>query len=55
MKVKLLREHDGVPAGSVLQEVVEIASHYQGVWSSMWGSYIITVPKKYCTTEIKEC
>ena len=32
--------------GSVIQDAVELKTSYKGIWSSMMGSFIVTVPKQ---------
>jgi hypothetical protein len=51
MKVKIIKEHNGIPEGSVIHVEKELKNDYKGIWSSMIGSYTVKVKKKYC--EIK--
>jgi hypothetical protein len=52
LDVITIKEQQGMPRGSVLQNCS--TTHYKGVecwkglWSSMWGSYIEIVPKEDC-------
>ena len=48
MKVSTIKEHDGIPEGSTIHVEKEFKNHYKGIWSSMAGSYIVKVKKKYC-------
>lgn len=48
MKVKIIKEHNKIPKGSVIYVEKELKYDYKGVWSSMMGSYTIKVKKKYC-------
>jgi hypothetical protein len=51
MKVTVIEEHNGIPKGSVIHVEKELKNEYKGLWTSMMGSYIVKVKKKYC--EIK--
>lgn len=48
MKVKVIKEHNGIPDGSVIHVEKELKNDYKGIWSSMMGSYQVKVKKKYC-------
>jgi len=48
MKVKLISDFEGIPQGSVLQNVTETRLCYNGLWCSMAGSYKVIVPKSFC-------
>lgn len=48
MRDTVARQNFVVPAGSVLQDVREFPKSYRGLWCSMNGSYIVTVPKSDC-------
>lgn len=52
MKVRVIKEHNGIPEGSTIHVEKELKNDYKGVWSSMMGSYGVKVKKKYC--EIKK-
>jgi hypothetical protein len=48
MKVRVIKEHNGIPEGSAIHVEKELKNDYKGIWSSMMGSYMIKVKKKYC-------
>lgn len=48
MQVKVIKEHNGIPEGSTVSVQKETKNTYKGTWSSMYGSYIVVVKKKYC-------
>jgi len=52
MTVEIIKDcTDIVPylyEGSVLQDVKELKTKYKGLHCSMYGSYIVTVPKNRC-------
>lgn len=47
----LVRQGYPLPSGSLLQNVKEFSRSYRGVWSSMSGSFVVTVPKDACEKE----
>jgi hypothetical protein len=51
LQVKIIKDYDFsqyLVEGTVLQNCKEHKRHYTGVFASMWGSYIVKVPKQYC-------
>lgn len=44
----LSRQGMTVPQGSRIHVTKVLKRSYRGVWSSMWGSYTVTVPKAAC-------
>jgi hypothetical protein len=52
MKVTVIKEHNGIPKGSVIHVEKELKNDYKGLWTSMMGSYIVKVKKKYCEIKI---
>ncbi len=48
MKVKVLVDVEFIPAGSVIQDVKELKKHFKGIWTSMFGTYEVKIPKKDC-------
>lgn len=48
MIVTVIKEHNGVPAGSGVHVDRELKYLYVGIWSSMMGSYPVRVKKKHC-------
>ena len=48
MTVRVIKEHNGIPDGSVIHVEKELKNDYKGIWSSMMGSYPVKVKKKYC-------
>lgn len=47
MKVRILQKHNGIPEGSVIHVDKELKTIYKGTWSSMAGTYNVSVKKKY--------
>jgi hypothetical protein len=47
-RVQLKEDYDGMLAGSVFVVEKETKTLYKGIWSSMMGSYNVSVPKKKC-------
>jgi len=47
-KVELKEDCGTMPKGSVFEVEKETKTLYKGIWSSMLGSYNVTVPKKIC-------
>ena len=45
MMLEVLKDYKGIPKGSVLDVIRENKLSYRTLWSSMGGSYIVTVPK----------
>lgn len=52
VRVRLTEDYKGLPAGSSICVEKELKHYYKGIWSSMYGSYPVKVPKKIC--EIKK-
>lgn len=48
MKVEVIKEHNGIPEGSMVYVDKELKHDYKGTWSSMYGTYTVKVKKKYC-------
>lgn len=51
MTVELIKDYDYnqyLVEGTVLQSCKEHKRHFTGIFASMWGSYIVKVPKQYC-------
>ena len=48
MKIKLIKDYYDLLEGSIIQDVVDIGDMYEGIFASMCGSYIATVPKDIC-------
>ena len=51
LTIELIKDYDinkYLVEGTVLQECREQTRHYTGIYASMWGSYIVKVPKQYC-------
>jgi hypothetical protein len=50
MNVRTTVDFHGLPAGSVIQDVKvkQQTKEYSGIWSSMAGSYKISVPIEIC-------
>lgn len=47
IKIIVTREHNGIPEGSTIHLIKELKNEYKGVWSSMVGSCVVKVKKKY--------
>lgn len=41
-----------VPEGSYIRNVKVDGEFYTGLWCSMWGSWTVSVPIKYCKPEL---
>ena len=59
MKVKttadvIARQGYSLPSGSVIKDVKVFSKSYRGMWCSMLGSYIVTVPKKDCKIVLED-
>lgn len=51
LTVELVKDYDFskyLVEGTVLASCKEHKRHYTGTFDSMWGSYIVKVPKQYC-------
>jgi hypothetical protein len=51
MKIKIIKDYNELDlyAGSVLHDSIELETgYYEGVHSSMYGSFTLAVPKEYC-------
>jgi hypothetical protein len=48
-KVWVTENYKEIPQGSCIYVQKETANEYQGIWSSMGGSYTVTVPKHLCS------
>lgn len=51
LTIELVRDFDinkYLVEGTVLQDCKEQTRHYTGIYDSMWGSYIVKVPKQFC-------
>lgn len=51
LTVEIIKDYDFsqyLIEGTVLQNCKEFKRHYTGIFASMWGSYIVKVPKQYC-------
>lgn len=49
--VEIIKDYDFsqfLVEGTVLQSCKEHKRHFTGIFASMWGSYIVKVPKQYC-------
>lgn len=46
--VRTSRDLGDLPEGSGVWVNTTLKHRYPGVWSSQWGSYTVTVPKKAC-------
>ena len=49
--VEIIKDYDPdqyLIEGTVLQNCKEFKKYYTGIFASMWGSYIVKVPKQYC-------
>ncbi len=47
-KVKTIEDIENLPKGSGIYVTKELKKHYKGLWSSMFGSYEVKVPKDKC-------
>jgi mutator protein MutT len=47
-KITVIEDHNDIYAGSCVHVESETGTHYEGTWSSPWGSYRVTVPKNAC-------
>ncbi len=45
------RQGTAIPEGSFIGDVKEFARCYRGLWCSMYGSFVVTVPKSACVIE----
>lgn len=51
LTVEIVRDYDYskyLVEGTVLESCKEHKRHFTGIFASMWGSYIVKVPKQYC-------
>jgi len=48
MNVRVIKEYHGLWEGSVIQDCEEKENTYKGVHSSVYGTYVIEVPKNHC-------
>lgn len=48
MKVKLIEDYGPMPSGSVIEVTKQTKRLYTGMWSSMNGTYLISVLKSKC-------
>ena len=48
MKVKTNDDWDRLPKGTVIQVVKTYKDTYYGLWTSMYGSHHIHIPKEIC-------
>ncbi|NBW57904.1 hypothetical protein EBR43_09045 [bacterium] len=51
LTVEIVKDYDYskyLVEGTVLQSCKEHKRHFTGIFASMWGSYIVKVPKQYC-------
>jgi DNA modification methylase len=51
LTVEIYKDYDFskfLVSGTVLIMCKEHKRHYTGIFDSMWGSYIVKVPKQYC-------
>lgn len=46
--VETKETYGNIPEGSVFEVDRETKNLYYGVWSSMWGTYHVKVPKALC-------
>lgn len=53
MKVKTIKDWEGLPQGSVIRVVKTYKNTYYGLWCSMYGSHHIYVPKEICEVSKK--
>lgn len=47
-RVRLIQDHDGIYEGSVIYVNRMTKLYYHGEWPSMFGTYMVRVPKKVC-------
>jgi mutator protein MutT len=47
-KITVTEEHNDIYTGSCIHVESETGTHYEGTWSSPWGSYKVSVPKNAC-------
>lgn len=48
MRVKLIKEYNEIPVGSVIKVEKVLKNSYRGIWSSFVGSFIVDVKKEFC-------
>jgi hypothetical protein len=51
LTVEIVKDYDYskyLVEGTVLQSCKEHKRHFTGIFASMFGSYIVKVPKQYC-------
>lgn len=53
MKVKTIKDYCNIDAGSVIEVTKETKTHYKGLWSSMMGTFKVTIPKDICKPYVK--
>lgn len=48
MKVKVIKDYNGLLEGSVIIVKEETETLYKGLWTSMYGSFNTSVEKSFC-------
>lgn len=51
MKIILIKDYDEdwfLFEGCVIHNCKELKKHFKGIFTSMWGSYTVKIPKEYC-------
>ena len=51
IKIRLIKDYDVesfLLEGSVIHDCKELKKHYKGIHTSMFGSYVVKIPKTFC-------
>lgn len=53
MRAKLIKKFGDLPVGSSISVLSFTDHEYTGWWSSMFGTFVVVVPKDHCHIEEK--